>query len=751
MYKRLTILTVTIGLALGALAFLGYWALGKWQEGLAGQRLGEFAEVAEQVRLDVKHKLDQFIRQEQDRPYTDYLYYHVPGDQAGLQQQAVTLVRSPLSGRLDHGLAYGHFQVQPDGSIVTPNDDLLQRQGANDYNFLIDNEVRRLASQIKSQVLPLLRTASSNQPPHEDVPSRSQVLTKPMSQDRDREVSQAGAAGEPEDATAGVLAKEIQGTQGLDFMNLGRGMAQSQSREPFGQEKQPLDRQSLSQGEGKDLRRGKALPIESFQNLSTKTQVTQINQQTAYDNFLSNSGQVPQSFSFNAPTQQTEAASNQARPSIPQPGQQTQVYREPQVQGARVEPPPRLSQQTALVRPPLPQTAGTVSPPPGYVSPAPAQTDHATVTVRIEPLVPVVVGNGVDPCSVFDGLVYMVRHVQVGDEHLLQGFRLDPSGLRAEVEDSARGLVRDNMGFDLSKTGDDQAAYTAVLDFGFGDLALNLLEIDPGWIGQKVRWLYGWYFGTITVVVLAVGLGLVSLWHGAWQQLCLSRQKDDFISAVSHELRTPLTSIRMYAEMLEKGWVRNEEKQGRYYGGIRQESERLSRLIENVLDFSRIQRGRKRYRFALGDINAVIGPIVEMMRPYASQHSFVIRTDLGSLPPMTFDKDAVTQIVVNLLDNAVKFARSAPDKTILVRTRAQDGYTLIEVEDHGPGVPHAERRRIFEEFYRVEAESTRQTTGTGLGLALVQRFAQAHRGFVRVTEARPQGAIFTVGLSVEMG
>jgi len=307
------------------------------------------------------------------------------------------------------------------------------------------------------------------------------------------------------------------------------------------------------------------------------------------------------------------------------------------------------------------------------------------------------------------------------------------------------------MGFELSKTESDQAVYTAILDFGFGDLILNLMEIDPGWIGHKVRWLYGWYFGTIAIVVLAVGLGLVSLWHGAWQQVRLARQKDDFISAVSHELRTPLTSIRMYAEMLEKGWVRSGEKQGRYHGSIRQESERLSRLIENVLDFSRIQRGRKRYHFTLGDINTAVSQVVEMMRPYASQHGFAIQTDLGSLAPTTFDKDAVTQIVVNLLDNAVKFARSSQDKTIIVRTKAQDGYNLIEVEDHGPGVPHAERRRIFEEFYRVEAESTRQTTGTGLGLALVQRFALAHQGFVRVTEAKPQGAIFTVGLSLQMG
>jgi signal transduction histidine kinase len=750
MYKRLTILSVTIGLALGVLVFLGYLALDKWQQGLAGQRLGEFAEVAEQIRLDVKHKLDQFIRQEQDRPYTDYLYYYVPGDQVAVAQQAVTLVRSPLSGRLDHGLAYGHFQVQPDGSIMTPNDDLLQRQGANDYNFAIDSEVKRLTGQIQTQLLPLMRTPSSTRRLPEVVQSGPQVL-KEMLQDRDKGVSQVGAAGKKENASA----RDTRGANVPDQTPGAPIMGEPQSQvwyEAIAQQRQNLDRQALAQGEGKDLRRGKALPIESLRNPDQKTQLMQVSQRAAYDNRTSNRVQTPQSYDFNTQTQQTEALSNQVRQSTPQTAQQQAgVRNEAQVQGIRTEPPSQVAQQPAQVSQLPQQTAGLTPSSPGTVPSGQVQNEDATVMVRIEPLVPVVVRDGGDPCSVFDGLVYMVRHVQVGDEHLLQGFRLDPSRLRAEVEDSARRLVRDNMGFDLSKAESDQAAYTAILDFGFGDLVLNLMEIDPGWIGQKVRWLYSWYFGTIAVVVLAVGLGLASLWHGAWQQVRLARQKDDFISAVSHELRTPLTSIRMYAEMLEKGWVRTEEKQGRYYGSIRQESERLSRLIENVLDFSRIQRGRKRYHFALGDINATVSHVVEMMRPYASQHGFVIQTDLASLAPTTFDKDAVTQIVVNLLDNAVKFSRSCQDKTIVVRTRVEDGHTLIEVEDHGPGVPRAERKRIFGEFYRVEAESTRQTTGTGLGLALVHRFALAHQGFVRVTEAKPQGAIFTVGLNVETG
>jgi signal transduction histidine kinase len=179
---------------------------------------------------------------------------------------------------------------------------------------------------------------------------------------------------------------------------------------------------------------------------------------------------------------------------------------------------------------------------------------------------------------------------------------------------------------------------------------------------------------------------------------------------------------------------------------MRQESERLSRLIENVLDFSRIQRGKKKYDFKVGDINESVGGVVDMLQPYAQQHGFSLVKDFISIDSTTFDKDAVMQIAINLIDNAVKYAREAEVKTITVRTRRKGNYVLIEVEDHGPGVPHNQQQKIFEEFYRIGDESRRETTGTGLGLALVKKFALAHRGFVEVISAKPGGAIFRVAL-----
>jgi signal transduction histidine kinase len=310
--------------------------------------------------------------------------------------------------------------------------------------------------------------------------------------------------------------------------------------------------------------------------------------------------------------------------------------------------------------------------------------------------------------------------------------------------------MREGMRIELAQTEDEESAYTAILDFGFGDLVLNLKEIDPAWISNKINWLRNWYFTIIAIVLLAVTLGLASLWRNAQAQIKLAQKKDDFLSSVSHELRTPLTSIRMYSEMLEKNWVKSEDKLTEYYSNMRQESERLSRLIENVLDFSRIQRRRKKYTFSAGDVNECISDVVEMMTPYAAQSGFSIKMELGQLEQTAFDGDAVIQIIVNLLDNAIKYARDADDKTITIRTKTDGQFILIEVEDHGPGIPHRQHKRIFDEFYRIGAEATRETTGTGLGLALVKKFAQAHRGFVEIITAKPTGAIFRVALAAQM-
>ncbi len=685
MYRRLVILTIIIIAALGALSVLGHHAVAKWAQGLEGVRLGQFAEVAEQIREDVKRKLDEFIEAEEQRKYTDYLHYYVPENVVTAQQQ-LPLLRSPLSQELSNSLAYGYFQVEPDGRIVTPYS--VGQQTQMGENEELTTQVEQLEWNIRNNVLPSVTS-----------PSGTLTLREAAAQRLRRE-----AARRP--VPAADSAK-----------------AQAQDLGPF---------------KGSKALRGDNYAIESLQQRARKSQVI---------------------------TQQREVvASNQAQMILPEaqtyPGfndaGRSQAASQPQqpAQAAVLEPQPAIP-QTGSTPTQAQQQSQAVAP---VESARSRQSDLPdTVQIHIEPFVPIVVPGESNEPSTFGGQVFLLRHVQIEDSHLLQGFQLDETQLVKEVEESAARFVREGMVFELPQVsslegqyGSDDVAYTAILDFGFGDLVLDLKEIDPGWITKRIVGLQLVYLGIIAIVTVAVALALASLWHNVRAQAHLAQKKDDFISAVSHELRTPLTSIRMYSEMLEKGWVKSADKLAEYYRSMRAESERLSRLVENVLDFSRIQKGRKKYAFQLGDVNACVGEVVAMMRPYAEQHGFTIAMDLGALDEIPFDKDAITQTVVNLIDNAVKYAHAAQDKAILLRTGREGRFTLIEVEDHGPGIPHRQRKKVFEQFYRYGAEPQQnrsQTTGTGLGLALVKRFAQAHNGFVEIHSAQPSGVTLRVGLA----
>ena len=646
MYKRLIILSIIIFAALCGLAWMGYHSIRIRAQGMEGARLGEFAAVAEQIRQDVTRRLDEFMQTEQSRPYTDYQYYYV-AENIAPGQQKMPVLRSPLAGRLEQGLAYGNFQIEPDGSVITPNDNVDQRQDLTDSDNELYTSTLLNRKNIEDNLLPVMRGTAP-----------------------------------------GSLKMNFYSRNGI-----------ARSKEP-----ETVEQDQFAKEVGKKDKSSQSYPIESLQSKGQKTQVIEQRRAVLEQNVISN-----------------EAAQSQRQ------------FQEGAAQAEQMGGP--YEQQAA--------------------SPDERQTE--TVQVRIEPFFPVVV-PGEDPVSqqaesIFGGQVFLLRHVQIEDRHLLQGFQLNEKMLIGQIEESASRFMRKGMSFELSprkNARDPQGTYAAILNFGFGDLVLNLKEIDPGWIGKEIRHLRIWYFSIIAIVLFAVSLGLASLWRNATAQIRLAQKKDDFISAVSHELRTPLTSIRMYAEMLEKNWVKSQDKAVEYYGNMRQESERLSRLIENVLDFSRIQRGRKKYAFNAGDINKCIVDVVEMMRPYAMLKGFSIRTEPGRIEQATFDADAVTQIIVNLLDNAIKYARDAEDKTIIVRTKTEGKFTVIEVEDHGPGVPHRQRNKIFEQFYRLAAESTRETTGTGLGLALVKKFAEAHNGFVEIIGAKPTGAIFRVALATRI-
>lgn len=833
MYRRLIILSVIIVAALCGLSWLGYRAISMWVQGIEGTRITEFANVAEQIRLDVKDKLDAFMEQEQSRPYTDYQYYTVPEDSfytyqedkrkvqdaladdysrrrseiSNVQsapnigdQQQITLMPSPLAGSLENGFAYFNFQYDTlSKSITTPNYKIEPQQpdSLSEADIKFNNEVGINALNVRDNLLPVLRdTADSSI----DSSKKTDVLKERLSDSKKE--SEPGFSKTPSPVKSEELKKEFS----------------EQEKEDKSIAAQEKGISNTKAAVTKTTSRTGSYNIESFQNTNAEPQV-----QKQSRDYVTNMSQQNQLFEA---TEQAEIinkyqqSANQQSLAIDEQSTALQqinrgtVLEEQQVasanetqqmagrgvfgggmggmSGARSAAGGRGGRQSSagelgfggrstqtLEDSESPVQADTIldtrneitstttgrsansliNVHEGTQAPAtvaqreqnqpiaaePNQSD--IIEVRIEPFTPIVVKGENDKDSIFGGQVFMVRRVKYEGKELIQGFQLNEKKLLEEVEESTKRFVRAGMSYELGRNQNESSAYTAILDFGFGHLLLNLFEDDPGRFMLQISHLRTWYFSIISIVFLAVTLAVVSLWLNARAQIKLAQKKDDFVSAVSHELRTPLTSIRMHAEMLEKNWIKSENKLGEYYRSMRTESERLTRLIENVLDFSRIQKGRKKYFFKLGDINKCVTDVAEMMAAYAAQRGFQIKTQLGECREIAFDSDAVTQIVVNLLDNAVKYSSNSNDKTITVRTRSDDEFVLIEVEDHGPGIPHRQRKKVFQEFYRIGAEATRETSGSGLGLALVKKFAQAHNGFVEIFSAKPTGAIFRVSLA----
>ena len=248
--------------------------------------------------------------------------------------------------------------------------------------------------------------------------------------------------------------------------------------------------------------------------------------------------------------------------------------------------------------------------------------------------------------------------------------------------------------------------------------------------------------GFIDVMLLA---GFVLVWTNVRRELKLSRLKGDFVANVSHELKTPLALIRLFAETLELGRVPSEEKARQYHRIINKESRRLSQLINNILDFSRIEAGRKEYRLVRADVAAVVRDVVDAYRFPIEQQGFALDLDLAEgLPELDIDPEALSQALINLVNNAIKY--SSGEKRIRISARQERDRVLVSVTDRGIGIPRAEQRRIFEKFYRVETSLVHTTKGSGLGLALVQHIAEAHGGRVEVVSAPGEGSTFTLVL-----
>lgn len=253
----------------------------------------------------------------------------------------------------------------------------------------------------------------------------------------------------------------------------------------------------------------------------------------------------------------------------------------------------------------------------------------------------------------------------------------------------------------------------------------------------------------ILVLLLTIVAGAVAVYWGLRREAHLASLKTTFVSNVSHELRTPLTSIRMYAEMLETGGARMPETERRHQlAVIRGECRRLERLIDAVLDFASLSRGTKAFHFEYEEVGTLVQAVAEEFREQAVSQGFAYEVSVEpEMPEVRLDADAVRQLLLNLLSNAVKYSET--DRWIAVRAFQRRGEVAIQVQDRGIGIDAAEHERIFQDFYRVDQRLSSDRQGLGLGLTLVRRIVEAHRGRVTVESTLGSGACFTVWLPAE--
>ena len=368
----------------------------------------------------------------------------------------------------------------------------------------------------------------------------------------------------------------------------------------------------------------------------------------------------------------------------------------------------------------------------------------------------------------YQSLVLFMPRGSTAEHPALAGFVYDTDYLSNKFFPQALNEVLPNQNRNdtshepviMVRTAKDHAPLAASIcwDGGAPEVERGFEGAFPGLIlGMKLR---GTTFANISnhfvrtaylilgALSLLMGGGMLLTYRNVARELALAKLKSDFVSNVSHELRTPLSLIRLYAETLELGRLPNPGKRQEYYEIIRKESERLTSLINNILDFSRIESGKKEYSFRETDVADLVRGTLESYRFEIEQNGFQFEQKIDSdLPQVWVDREAIARSLLNLVNNAVKY--SATEKYLGVNLYRHNGGVNLEVVDHGIGIPVKEQPKIFEKFYRVGDPLVHNTKGSGLGLSLVRHIVQAHGGEVAVESEPGQGSKFIITLPVQ--
>jgi two-component sensor histidine kinase/tetratricopeptide (TPR) repeat protein len=338
--------------------------------------------------------------------------------------------------------------------------------------------------------------------------------------------------------------------------------------------------------------------------------------------------------------------------------------------------------------------------------------------------------------------------VQLDSEHL-SGAVLDEALAAAGLADGAEIVLADLSGRPLFGQRDPTAASPLATEYFEGNFPPWKIELfkgpakDSGILDLRRNF----YFWTILTLVVVLAFGAFLIARTISQEMEILKIKSDFVSSVSHEFKTPLTSIRSLMERLVDGKVRNPAKMDQYFAIIAQDTDRLTRLVSNLLDFSKIEEGKKEYSFADTDVARLAKEQVEAFKKDQVQAGPAIRLEIaGEIPTLRADADALARALANLIGNAVKFTSAG--KSIRVGLKSRGGNIVFDVEDEGIGIHPDEVGKVFEKFFQGRNAHDLSARGTGLGLTLVKHIAEAHGGRVFVESEVGRGSKFTLVLPI---
>jgi signal transduction histidine kinase len=323
--------------------------------------------------------------------------------------------------------------------------------------------------------------------------------------------------------------------------------------------------------------------------------------------------------------------------------------------------------------------------------------------------------------------------------------------LRYVPDDNIPWAVKDREGNLLltsNRAPSEPAAVQTYFADRFPEWTLEFYQQPANLIGTFFGLRRGIYSYMFLLIGGILAFGLVLTIHTVSHELELARMKSDLVSTISHEFKSPLAAIRQLAEMLHSGRLPSEERRQKYYDILLEQSERLSLLIDNVLNLARIEEGRKEFFYKESDLGTLIQEVVFSMQEQVGHEGFEIGFESGKENVRAeVDRESLSHVLANLLDNAVKY--SGDSRKIVVRLSAEDGHAVIEVCDTGVGIRKEEQERIFDRFYRCGDELTRTVRGTGLGLSLVKEIVEAHKGSVHVESEPGKGSAFSVRLPLK--